>query len=86
MLDPTVLSAVTAIVTSIIGGLCVAVPSLLNARKNAALMEFQLDQITETVKDMKSKLDEVADIKAEIGKINVRLDGVEKDIEGLKMI
>ena len=85
-MDPIVIQAIAAVCSSLIGGLCVAVPSLMNTRKSTVLMEFQLEQINATVRELKEKLDEVSDIKAEIGKINVRLDGVEKDIEGLKMI
>jgi len=83
-MDPTVLQAITAIITSLIGGTCVAIPAVLNARKNAAIMEFQLNQLTTTVNELKQKLDEIADLKAEIGKITVRLDGIEKDVEELK--
>ena len=85
-MDPTVLQAITAVITSIIGGLCVAVPAILNSRKNAAIMQFQLEQLTSTIKEMQHKLDEIADLKAEIGKINVRLNSIEKEVEELKMI
>ena len=82
-MDPTLITAATAVITSIIGGLCVAVPSLLNARKNAALMEFQLTQLHDVVRELKSKIDEMNDLKIEVEKINVRLDNIEKEVEEL---
>ena len=83
-MDPVIFQAIAAIITSLISGGCVAFAAVLNTRKSTALMELQLTQIGETIKEFKSKLDEVADLKAEIGKINVRLDGLEKDIDDLK--
>lgn len=63
-----------AIIVAIISGLCVAIPSMWQSRKNSALMEYRLGEIEKKVDKHNSLVERVFGLEKDVKYIKAELE------------
>ena len=79
--DPAVFSAICSILGALIGGLCVAVPSIYQSKQNSKLTAYRIEQLELSVKELNSKFDKHEEHSSQIAELRARLDAAEYHIQ-----
>lgn len=76
-------SSITPVLTAIIGGICVAVPSIYQTRKSIELTTFRLEQLEKQIETLNEKFDKHEEHGKQIAKLETRVDAAEVAIKEL---
>ena len=71
-----------AIITALIGGVCVAIPSIItaiaNIKRNNELLKYRIDELTEMAEKHESFTSKIAVVEQNVKEINSRIEALEK--------
>ncbi len=73
-----------AIITASIGGLCVAIPSIItiisNIKRNNELLKYRLDELTSIVKKHEKYETKIVDLEESFREMKLRIDTLSKQV------
>lgn len=80
-MDAAIISSVISVIESLVAGLCVAIPLLIQTRHNSKLTTYRIEKLEEQLEKLNEKFDKHEEHTIQIAKLNTRVDSIEFHLE-----